>query len=151
VVTAAGCALAVGCATEDGSELQALASATVTGSVTGSGGAPLDSVAVDITVPDQLNSLFDLDGEPGRTDANGRFSIAVEVLTAADPGALPDTLAIYITATATPPRYLPPNGRTSARDSVLVPVAFAPAGDPPPVTETRLTLPVSPPADAVSP
>ena len=144
VAMAAACALASGCATDEGGEFEPLANATVIGSVTGLGGGALDSVLIGITVPDQVSSLFDIATGFGLTDTNGRFSITVGVQSAVNPDALADTLAIYITATAAPPRYTPPGGEPNVRDSVLVPVAFAAAGDPTPVTETELTLPVAP-------
>ena len=143
---AAVCSLALGCATDEGGEFESLASGTVTGSVTGAGSAPLDSILIELTVPSQVSSLFAIAGGGGRTDAEGRFSVPVDVVGAENPEALPDTLAIYITATALPPRYTPPQGETSVRDSALVPVALAPRGEPVPVTEIELTLPVAPAA-----
>ena len=142
---AAICSPALGCATDEGGgEFQSLASGTVTGSVTGTGSEPLDSILIELTVPSQVSSLFAIVGGGGRTDGEGRFSVPVDVIGAENPEALPDTLAIYITATALPPRYAPPEGETSVRDSALVPVPFAPRGDPVPVTEVELTLPVAP-------
>ena len=67
----------------------------------------------------------------------------VSLVAAPDPTALPDTLAIYVTATARPPRYAPPQGGVAVRDSVFVAVAMAPSPEPAPVTEVQLTLPVT--------
>ena len=142
------CLLGWGCGGEEAGEFSALAEGTVIGTVTGTGGAPLDSIRIDLTVPSQIASLFDIGGGGGQTDAEGRFSVPVAVLTAANPQALPDTLAIYITASAFPPRYPPPEGETLVHDSVLAAVALAPEGDPAPVTEVNLTLPVPPAGQA---
>lgn len=133
--------LTIGCSTDAGGEFGTLSEGTVTGSVTGIGGVPLDSVHIELTVPSQL-SLFTIVGGGGVTDANGRFSVPVSVLAAPDPNALPDTLAIYITATALPPRYAQPAGDAGVRDSAFVAVALSPSGAPVPVTEVDLTLPV---------
>ena len=121
----------------------------MTGSVTGIGGSPLDSVHIELTVPSQL-SLYTIAGGGPVTDANGQFSVTVSLVEAPDPTALPDTLAIYITATAQPPRYTPPPGSVAVRDSVFVAVAMAPSAEPAPVTEVQLTLPVAAVSDGAS-
>jgi hypothetical protein len=133
---------ATACGDSTGSdEFPPLARGTVIGNVTGLGGAPLDSVRVEITVPDEL-ALYQLASNVGLSDAEGGFSILVSLLVAPDPEAPPDTLAIYVTATAMPPRYTPPAGDPFVRDSVLVPVALAASG-PVPVSEVHLALPVA--------
>jgi hypothetical protein len=71
-------------------------------------------------------------------------------MAAPDPTSLPDTLAIYVTATAQPPRYTPPQG-VAVRDSVFIAVAMAPSPEPAPVTEVQLTLPVTAVSEGASP
>ena len=127
----------------DQNELPPLSEGTVRGTVSGAGGTPLDSIRIELTVPSQL-SLYGITGGGGLSDVEGRFSVPVSLVATPDSNAPPDTLAIYITATALPPRYSPPAGEVSVRDSVLVPVALAPGGQPPPVTEVDLMLPVAP-------
>ena len=141
--------LTSGCGTDPGGEFGTLSEGTVTGSVTGIGGAPLDSIHIELTVPSQL-SLYTIVGGGEVTDANGHFSVTVALMGAPDPNALPDTLAIYITATALPPRYTPPQGDVGVRDSVFVPVAMAPSDEPSPVTEVDLMLPVAAVSSAAS-
>jgi hypothetical protein len=141
------CLLAWGCGDDAPGEFRALAEGTVVGTVTGTGGAPLDSVRIELTVPSQVAGLFDIGGGGGQTDAEGRFTVPVSIYAAPDLDALPDTLAIYITATAFPPRYPPPQGETLTHDSVLAAVALAPVDDPAPVTEVELTLPVARPGE----
>jgi hypothetical protein len=134
---------AVACGDDNGpDEFPPLAEGTVIGGVTGLGGAPLDSVRIEITVPEEL-ALYQLASNVGLSDAEGGFSILVSLLVAPDPEAPPDTLAIYVTATAMPPRYTPPAGDPFVRDSVLVPVDLA-ASRPVPVSEVHLALPVAP-------
>jgi hypothetical protein len=123
-------------------EFPPISEGTVTGTIIGIGGVPLDSIRVELTVPSQLD-LYTIAGGGGISDPTGRFSVPVQVLDVPDPNAPPDTLAIYITATALPPRYPPPPGDTQVRDSVLAPVALAPSDQPTPVTELELTLPVA--------
>ena len=142
--------LASGCGTDPGGEFGTLSEGTVAGSVTGVGGAPLDSVHIELTVPSQL-SLYTIVGEGGVTDASGHFSVTVSLMAAPDPTSLPDTLAIYVTATAQPPRYAPPQGGVAVRDSVFIAVAMAPSPAPAPVTEVQLTLPVTAVSEGASP
>jgi hypothetical protein len=134
---------ALSCGDESGLEPDPpLARGTIIGSVTGAGGAPLDSIRIGIVRPAEL-ALYDLQTAGGSTDAQGEFSFEVDLFLAPDPQSPPDTLAVYVTATALPPRYTPPAGDPAVRDSVLVPVALAASG-PVPVTEVHLALPVAP-------
>ena len=119
-----------------------LASGTVIGSVTDVGGAPLDSIQIGISRPAEL-ALYDLQTAGASTDARGEFSFTVGLFLAPDPQSPPDTVAVYVTATALPPRYTPPAGDPAVRDSVLVPLALAASG-PVPVNEVHLTLPLAP-------
>ena len=136
-------ALAAACGSDSTSHNDPpIAAGTVAGTIAGVGGTPLEGVHVELTVPSQLDA-YTVAGGGGISDAAGRFSVPVSVLTVPDPDAPPDTLGIYITATALPPRYTPPPGETEIRDSVLVAVALAPSDQPTPVTEVELTLPVS--------
>jgi hypothetical protein len=141
-VFAATLSAACGSDSTSHNEFPPISEGTVVGTVTGEGGAPLEAVHVELTVPSQLDA-YTVTGGGGISDAAGRFSVPVSVLTVPDPDAPPDTLGIYITATALPPRYTPPPGKTQVRDSVLAPVALAPSDEPTPVTEVGLTLPVA--------
>ena len=123
-------------------DIPPLARGIVIGGVTGAGGVPLDSVRIALTRPAEL-ALYDFAPGSVATDAEGTFSLPVSLISAPDPQAPPDTLVIYITASAEPPRYTPPLGSPSVRDSVLVPVALAATGQVP-VSEVHLTLPVAP-------
>ena len=131
-------------------EFPPISEGTVIGTVTGIGGAPLDSVHVELTVPSQLD-LYTVTGGGGISDVDGQVSMPVAIMAAPDPNAPPDTLALYITATALPPRYTPPPGDTSVRDSVLAPVAFAPSDQPTPVSDVQLALPVAAASAAIVP
>src|ERR1043165_9019547 len=57
---------------------------TVIGTITGTGGVPLDSVRIELTVPSQLD-LYTVTGGGGISDASGRFSVPVSLLSAPDP------------------------------------------------------------------
>ncbi len=104
---------------------------------------PLDSIRIAITLPAEL-ALYEIAPTSAcRPMPMGRFSLPVSLVAAPDPQAPPDTLAIYVTASAMPPRYTPPAGDPFVRDSVLVPVALAASG-PVPVSEVHLALPVAP-------
>ena len=94
------CSLALGCATDEGGEFESLASGTVTGSVTGTGSAPLDSILIELTVPSQVSSLFAIAGGGGRTDVEGRFSVPVDVVGAEIPRHCPTRSR----STSPPPR-----------------------------------------------
>lgn len=126
-------------------EFPPLANAVVTGTVAGELGVPLDSVRIGLGVAAALDAGYVFASADVLTDAQGRFSLPVALLSVPDTAALPDTLRIAITATALPPRYTPPPGEQSVRDSALADVAFAPRPDPAPTTEIRMVLPVAPP------
>ena len=112
------------------------------GNVTGLGGVPLASVRVEITVPEELD-LYQLDVQRRPVGRRGCILYPGIAPRRSRPKAPPDTLAIYVTATAMPPRYTPPAGDAFVRDSVLVPVDLA-ASRPAPVSEVHLALPVAP-------
>ena len=142
---ALGSALAACGDATDQSEFPPLANAVVTGTVAGALDVPLDSVHIGLTVPPALAAEYAFGSADVLTDAQGRFTIPIAMLSAPASGALPDTPRIAITATALPPRYTPPPGEQRVRDSVFVDVAFAPRPESAPITEIRIVLPIAPP------
>jgi hypothetical protein len=128
----------------DNGAFPVLARGTVSGEVTGAGGVPLDSVVIVFTAPPEL-AMYEFQSARALSDVQGQFSLPIDLVSAPDPNAPPDTLALYITARAGPPRYTPPPGEDLVSDSLLVPVALAETGVPP-VSEVHLSLPVAPAA-----
>jgi hypothetical protein len=142
---ALGSALAACGGATDINEFPPLANAVVTGTVAGALNVPLDSVHIGLTVPPALAAQYSFGSADVLTDAQGRFTFPIAMLSAPAPAALPDTLRIAITSTALPPRYTPPPGEQRVRDSALADVAFAPRPESAPITEIRIVLPVAPP------
>lgn len=144
---ALGSALAACGDATDQSEFPPVANAAVTGTVTGELNVPLDSVHIGLAVPPALAAGYSFGSPDVLTDAQGRFTLPVAMLSAPAQAAPPDTLRIAITATALPPRYTPPPGEQRVRDSALVDVAFGPRPEPAPITEIHIVLPVAPPGE----
>jgi hypothetical protein len=72
--------------------------------------------------------------------SDGGFSMPIDIF--AGPPPFPDTVEIYVPASAWPPKYPAPPGQERTSDSVLVATVLAPAEAPPPVTTVSLTLPI---------
>lgn len=125
--------------TDTDGEFPPLAQGGIEGVVTGRDGEPLDSVNVTLVIPAELSEHYDF-GLPGDlTDSNGRFSLPVAIF--GGPTPLPDTVEVYVRASAWPPKYPAPPGENQTSDSVLVATALEPRGNPPPIAETSITLP----------
>jgi hypothetical protein len=139
-----GCAAGlVACGDSTGQdEFPALAHGQIQGTVSGTEGQPLDSVDVTLVIPANLRAQFAF-GTPGvLTDADGHFLLPVEIFTAPDPADLPDTVEVYVRASAFPPKYAPPTGEEKITDSVLVATALEPRENPAPLTAAPITLSV---------
>jgi hypothetical protein len=138
-----GCAaglVACGDSTGQDGEFEPLAQGLVEGTVRGADGQPLGAVNVDLVIPDSLDNLYGI-GLPGtETDSDGGFSLPVQLLSGGPP--LPDTVEIYVRASAWPPTYPAPPGEEKTTDSVLVAIALAPHGVPAPVTTASISLPI---------
>jgi hypothetical protein len=121
-------------------EFPPLAHGAIQGTVTGTGGEPLDSVNVTLVIPDSLSERYTI-GLPGDlTDSDGGFSLPVQI--AAGPQPLPDTVEVYVRTSAWPPKYPAPPGEENTTDSVLVAVALGPPEAPAPVGTASITLPL---------
>ena len=100
----------------------------MTGSVTGIGGAPLDSMHIELTVPSQLMALYAIVGGVGRDRREGRILGHVALMvgpgTRRAAGHAGDLHHRHRSAAALHPAA----GRVGVRDSVFVPVAMAPSG-----------------------
>lgn len=111
--------------------------ALLEGVVTSRGGQPLDSVTV---------VAWRIAGDRGMlsntqvaTDAAGRFRLPVEAHVGPEP-AFASRLVIRAFGYAS--RYPRGPGGSAALDSVTVPVTLAPMGQPAPVAQARITLPL---------
>ena len=139
-----GCALGlVACGDLTGqNEFPALAHGQIEGTVSGIEGQPLDSVNVTLVIPANLRDQYAI-GTPGAlTDGDGHFLLPVEIFTAPDPADLPDTVEVYVRASAFPPKYPPPSGEERITDSVLVAAALKPRENPAPLTAAPIRLSV---------
>jgi len=137
-----GCAAGlVACGDSTGQdEFPPLAQGVIEGTITGTDGQPLDSVNVDLVIPADLSNKYSIGLAGTVTDSDGGFTLPVQLT--AGPPPLPDTVEIYVRASAWPPKYPAPPGEDSTSDSVLVATALGPREVPAPVTAASITLPV---------
>jgi hypothetical protein len=119
------------------SEFPASHHAMVEGVVTARGGEPLDSITVVAwRMADGRGSLLQLRAETG---ADGRFRLPLQANVGPDPAF---ATRVVIRGFAYAARYPRGAGGSVALDSVIIPVTLVPLGQPAPIAQARIILPL---------
>ncbi len=113
--------LALSCEDPEPDFPTSLADGAIRGTVTASGGRPLASVRMGVHPPTADVGKYEIGHSNSATNSAGAYELGVAVLEGEFPAGIPDILQLYLIAES--------SGDSAVIDSVLVPVAFAEAGE----------------------